>query len=120
MLAVTHGPLVQPELFGDVVADAGHELLAWDIRTQGTPPLEGYDAVLVFGGEQNVGEEVEYPWLHEEYEALRRWVEDSDAAARRLSRRTDARACARRRRRPRAARAARRLLRDRADSGGQG
>ena len=42
----------------------------------GAPPLEGYDAVLVFGGKQNVGEEVEYPWLHEEYEALRHWVDE--------------------------------------------
>jgi GMP synthase-like glutamine amidotransferase len=76
VLTVTHGPLVQPELFGDVIVEAGHELLPWDIRTQGAPPLEGYDAVLVFGGKQNVGEEVEYPWLHEEYEALRHWVDE--------------------------------------------
>jgi GMP synthase (glutamine-hydrolysing) len=76
VLAVTHGPLVQPELFGDVLIEDGHELLEWDIRTQGAPPTEGYDAVLVFGGKQNVGEEVEYPWLHEEYDALRRWVDE--------------------------------------------
>jgi len=74
VLTVTHGPLVQPELFGDVIAGEGHDLLAWDIRTQGAPPAQGYDAVLVFGGKQNVGEEIEYPWLHEEYEALRSWV----------------------------------------------
>jgi GMP synthase (glutamine-hydrolysing) len=74
VLTVTHGPLVQPELFGDVIAGEGHELLAWDIRTQGAPPTHGYEAVLVFGGKQNVGEEIEYPWLHEEYQALRRWV----------------------------------------------
>ena len=76
VLAVTHGPLVQPELFGDVLAEEGHELLEWDIRSQGAPPSDGYDAVLVFGGKQNVGEEVEYPWLHEEYDALRRWVDE--------------------------------------------
>jgi GMP synthase (glutamine-hydrolysing) len=75
-LTVTHGPLVQPELFGDVIAEEGHELLPWDIRTQGAPPTDGYDTVFVFGGKQNVGEEVEYPWLHEEYDALRRWVDD--------------------------------------------
>ena len=40
-------------------------------RAQGRPPLTGYDAVLVFGGDQNVGEEVEHPWLHDEYDALR-------------------------------------------------
>lgn len=76
VLAVTHGPLVQPELFGDVIEAEGHELTEWDIRVQGSPPQAGYDAVLVFGGEQNVGEEPTYPWLHEEYDALRRWVAD--------------------------------------------
>jgi GMP synthase (glutamine-hydrolysing) len=76
ILAVTHGPLVRPELFADVLAEDGHELREWDIRTQGAPPREGYDAVLVFGGKQNVGEEVDHPWLHEEYDALRRWVDE--------------------------------------------
>ena len=75
VLAVTHGPAVQPELFGDVIAAEGHSLTTWDIRTQGAPP-HSFDAVLVFGGDQNVGEEVEHPWLHEEYDALGRWVED--------------------------------------------
>lgn len=75
VLAITHGPLVRPELFGEVVADERHELLEWDIRLQGAPP-DGADAVLVFGGDQNVGEELEHPWLREEYEALRRWVDE--------------------------------------------
>jgi GMP synthase (glutamine-hydrolysing) len=73
VLAVIHGPLVRPELFGDVVAAEGHDLVEWDIRRQGTPP-DGADAVMVFGGDQNVGEELEHPWLREEYDALRRWV----------------------------------------------
>lgn len=76
VLAVTHGPRVGPELFGDVVADEGHELVEWPIDRSGAPPLSGYDAVFVFGGQQNVGEEVQHPWLHEEYDALRRWVDD--------------------------------------------
>jgi GMP synthase (glutamine-hydrolysing) len=75
VLAVTHGPSVRPEIFADEIAGAGHELLEWDIRSGGLPPA-GFDAVLVFGGDQNVGEEVEHPWLHEEYRALRMWVED--------------------------------------------
>jgi GMP synthase (glutamine-hydrolysing) len=32
--------------------------------------------VIVLGGDQNVGEELEHPWLHEEYDALRRWLGD--------------------------------------------
>jgi GMP synthase (glutamine-hydrolysing) len=73
VLAVTHGPLVHAELFGDVVRDEGHELLEWEIVSQGRPP-DGFDAVLVFGGDMNVGEEVAHPWLRDEYDLLRRCV----------------------------------------------
>lgn len=75
VLAVIHSHDAGPELFEEVLAEDGHELVVWDIRTQGPPPPD-FDAVMVFGGEQNVGEEVEHPWLHEEYDALRRWVDD--------------------------------------------
>ncbi|HEX7627161.1 MAG TPA: type 1 glutamine amidotransferase [Gaiellaceae bacterium] len=75
VLAVIHGPLVRPELFEDVLEEDGHELVEWDIRLQGAPP-GGFDAVMVFGGDQNVGDEVQHPWLHEEYAALRGWVAD--------------------------------------------
>jgi GMP synthase (glutamine-hydrolysing) len=75
VLAVTHGPLVRPELFADVIVEDGHELQEWDIRLQGAPP-RAFDAVMVFGGDQNVGDEVQYPWLHEEYEALNYWVHE--------------------------------------------
>jgi GMP synthase-like glutamine amidotransferase len=75
VLAVTHGPLVRPELFADVIAEDGHALQEWDIRVRGAPPRE-FDAVMVFGGDQNVGEEVHHPWLHDEYEALRFWVRE--------------------------------------------
>jgi GMP synthase-like glutamine amidotransferase len=76
VLAVIHGPLVRAELFGDVIEAEGHVLDEWDIRVQGAPPQSGYDAVLVLGGDQNVGEELIHPWLHEEYDALLRWVAD--------------------------------------------
>jgi GMP synthase (glutamine-hydrolysing) len=76
LLVVTHGPSVGPELFADVAVAEGHELIAWPIEQRGAPPRSGYDAVLVFGGDQNVGEEVEHPWLHAEYDALRGWVDD--------------------------------------------
>jgi len=73
VLAVVHGPTVRSELFGEVITTEGHELVEWDIRLQGSPP-PGFDAALVFGGDQNVGEEVRHPWLHDEYEALRGFV----------------------------------------------
>jgi GMP synthase-like glutamine amidotransferase len=75
VLALTHGPLVRSELFGDVVREEGHELVEWELPTQGLPP-DGFDAVMVFGGRMNVGEEAEHPWLEDEYELLRAWVAD--------------------------------------------
>jgi GMP synthase (glutamine-hydrolysing) len=74
ILAVTHGPDVGPELFGDVVREEGQELVEWDICNAGPPPRD-VDAVMVFGGDQNVGEEDRHPWLRDEYDALRHWVE---------------------------------------------
>jgi GMP synthase-like glutamine amidotransferase len=73
VLALIHGPLVRPELFGDIVREQGHELVEWTLPTQGPPP-DGFDAVMVFGGRMNVGEEAENPWLEDEYELLRAWV----------------------------------------------
>src|SRR4051794_34889164 len=73
VLAVTHGPLVRSELFGEVVREEGHELVEWEIPTQGPPP-DGFDAVMVFGGRMNVGEEEKHPWLEDEYELLRGWI----------------------------------------------
>ena len=75
VLAVVHGPRVGPELLGDVVREGGHDLLEWDLPSRGRP-AGGYDAVIVLGGDQNVGEELEYPWLHDEYELLQGWVHD--------------------------------------------
>jgi GMP synthase-like glutamine amidotransferase len=73
ILAVIHSPDAGPELFEEVVADAGHELVPWDMRSDGPPPRDT-EAVMVFGGDQNVGEEKLYPWLDDEYAALRAWV----------------------------------------------
>lgn len=67
---------MRPEVFADVIAEDGHELIEWDIRSRGVPASSDFDAVIVLGGDQNVGEELEHPWLHEEYDALRRWVDD--------------------------------------------
>ncbi len=75
MLSLIHGRLVRAELFGDVIEENGHELVEWNIRTQGRPPA-GFDAAIVFGGDMNVGEEERHPWLHDEYELLRGWVDD--------------------------------------------
>jgi len=76
VLALIHGPLVRAELFGDIVREQGHELVEWTLPSQGPPPDDGFDAVMVFGGRMNVGEEAEHPWLEDEYELLRAWVRE--------------------------------------------
>ncbi len=73
VLSLNHGKLLRSELFGDVILERGHELVEWEISSWGRPP-DGFDAVLVLGGEMNVGEESEHPWLRDEYELLRGWV----------------------------------------------
>jgi len=75
VLAVTHGPLVRSELFGDVVREEAHVLVEWEIVARGRPAENGFDAVMVFGGVMNVGEELAHPWLRDEYDLLRGWVE---------------------------------------------
>jgi cystathionine gamma-synthase/methionine-gamma-lyase len=74
VLSVVHTPLARAEVFADVARDHGHELVEWDIRQHGAPVPEA-DAVFVFGGYENVGEEREHPWLAGEYAALRHWVQ---------------------------------------------
>jgi GMP synthase (glutamine-hydrolysing) len=74
VLSVNHGPLVRSEFFGEVIAEAGHELVEWHIGFD--PPPEGdFEAVLVLGGHMNVGEEPDHPWLEDEYGMLANLVE---------------------------------------------
>ncbi len=77
VLSVIHGPQVRSELFGDVIREAGHELVEWEIGAA-PRPAGAFDAVLVLGGHQNVGEESEYPWLEQEYELLRELVDTEE------------------------------------------
>jgi GMP synthase (glutamine-hydrolysing) len=75
VLALTHGADVQPELFADVIREHGHELVEWEIADRGAPTANGYDAVIVLGGAMNVGEDDDNPWLVDEYELLRAWLD---------------------------------------------
>jgi GMP synthase (glutamine-hydrolysing) len=74
VLSVNHGPEVRSELFGEVITDAGHELVEWQIGVDEPPPGD-FEAVLVLGGHMNVGEEMRHPWLEDEYAMLRDLVE---------------------------------------------
>lgn len=64
-------------VFGDVVAERGHELVEWNAPAeQGLPAAEEFDAVLVFGGTMHVDQEDRHGWLREENDFLRRLVAD--------------------------------------------
>src|SRR4051794_35658786 len=77
LLSIVHGPLVRAELFGDVAREDGHELDEWSMVHEPAPPrpIEEYDAVLVFGGQMNVDQEDEHPWLRGEDELVRGLLE---------------------------------------------
>jgi GMP synthase (glutamine-hydrolysing) len=76
VLSVVHGEDAGSELFGPLVAEAGHRLDEWSFES-GTPPppLDAYDAVLVFGGFMHPDQDDLYPWLRDEADWLRGLVE---------------------------------------------
>src|SRR5512132_289913 len=76
ILSLVHGPLVRSELYGDVVRADGHELVERSVvdDPEVLASSEGFDAVLVFGGQMNVDEEDEHPWLRDEDELIRTLV----------------------------------------------
>jgi GMP synthase (glutamine-hydrolysing) len=64
VLSVTHGGDAGTELFGPVVAAAGHRHREWSFAADGVP--SGYDAVLVFGGAVHPDQDDQHPWLKEQ------------------------------------------------------
>jgi GMP synthase (glutamine-hydrolysing) len=71
VLSVVHHRNAAAGVFADPVARAGHELVEWLPHEQAAPELDGFGAVLVFGGEAQVDEEDAHPWLRAEKAALR-------------------------------------------------
>ena len=76
ILSLVHGPLVRSELYGDIVRADGHELVERSVvdDPDALASADQYDAVLVFGGQMNVDEEDEHPWLRDEDELIRTLV----------------------------------------------
>lgn len=72
VLAVVHGELVGPAIFGEVVEACGHELEIWYPASCKEPirPPDTYGAALVFGGVMDAHEETLYPWLRTENAVL--------------------------------------------------
>jgi len=76
VLAIVHGEDAGPELFGPLVAEAGHRMETWSFESGSSPPpLDAYDAVLVFGGFMHPDQDDLYPWLRDETDWLRELVE---------------------------------------------
>jgi GMP synthase-like glutamine amidotransferase len=75
LLSIVHPGDAGTELFAPVIAEAGHRLDEWVVAEHGRPPLEGHDAVLVFGGSMHVDQHDRHPWLRDETEWLRGLME---------------------------------------------
>jgi GMP synthase (glutamine-hydrolysing) len=77
VLAVVHGEEVRSGVFAEPVAARGHELEEWSLPRRPAPsrPLQAYDAVFVFGGSMHADEEEVHPWLRDEKELLRRFLD---------------------------------------------
>jgi GMP synthase-like glutamine amidotransferase len=66
VLSIVHPGDAGSELFGPVVRELGHELDERSFADGSSPKLDGYDAVLVFGGSMHVDQQDQYPWLRDE------------------------------------------------------
>lgn len=71
VLAIVHQRDAGPGVFADLEA----ELDEWMPADAPPPSLEGYDAVMVFGGAMNVDQEDRLDWLRPEKELLREVLE---------------------------------------------
>jgi len=68
VLSIVHGEDAGTELFGPLVAEAGHRLEEWSFErgTELPRPLDEYGAVFIFGGGMHVDQEGRHPWLRDE------------------------------------------------------
>ncbi len=75
ILVFQHLATEHPGSFRDVIAAGGHKMFAVELdEGEPIPSLEGFDALLVMGGPQDVWQEAEYPWLRAEKAAINEWV----------------------------------------------
>ncbi len=74
VLSVVHGERARTELFGPVVAAAGHRLSEWSFATDGVPPVA--DAFLVFGGAIHPDQDDRHEWMKDELAWLESLIDD--------------------------------------------
>jgi GMP synthase-like glutamine amidotransferase len=75
VLSVVHPGDAGSELFAPVVVGLGHRFDEWTFAEGKPPPLDAYDAVLVFGGAMHVDQEEQHPWLRDESDWLGALIE---------------------------------------------
>ena len=66
VLSIVHPGDAGSELFGAVVTELGHRFDELSFAEGPPPPVDAYDAVLVFGGAMHVDQEEQHPWLRDE------------------------------------------------------
>lgn len=75
VLSIVHPGDAGSELFAPLIAGLGHGFDEWTFAEGSPPPLDAYDAVLVFGGAMHVDQEDQHPWLRDESSWLRVLIE---------------------------------------------
>jgi GMP synthase (glutamine-hydrolysing) len=74
-LSIAHHADAGPGVFADAIRSRGWEHESWMAPAEPAPSVDGYRAVLVFGGAMNVDQEDRHPWLAREKKLLRDLVE---------------------------------------------
>lgn len=75
ILTLQHARVEHPGRFREFLAEDGHEWVPVHLDEGETPPaLDGFDALWVMGGPQDVWQEAEHPWLKAEKELIREAV----------------------------------------------
>jgi len=79
-LVLQHLSSETPGLLGEHWREAGVVLDAVELDAGERPPAgtDGYDALVVMGGPQDVWETDRFPWLAEEVDFIRQWVVDRE------------------------------------------
>src|SRR5947209_4201447 len=68
VLSIVHQRDAGSGVFAQAVVERGDELIEW-VPPDQSPPADGFDAVLVFGGAMNVDDD--HAWLRGEKQVLR-------------------------------------------------
>ncbi len=77
LLVFQHIPIEHPGVFREFLQSDGHAVDTIELDAgDAIPPLEGFDALWVFGGPMDADEEERYPWLAPEKAAIREAVVD--------------------------------------------